>query len=204
MNDYDDILNYWFGGLDDQKMIDRNSPVVKKWFSKNEKIDREIHECFEKDFLNAKRGRYKNWEDDPRGRLALILLFDQFSRNMYRETPKMFETDFLALDLTVRAMNEALDGLFKLVERIFLYMPLMHAEDLKIQKLSLEYFGRLITESREKSPQNTSYYVYTFQFAQRHHDIVERFSRFPHRNAILKRESTPGELEFLRNPKSSF
>ena len=204
MDRIQEILNYWFGGLDDKKPIDKNSPVVKRWFTKSAKTDQEIRDKFERDFLKARQGEYKQWEESVRGRLALIVLFDQFSRNMYRDSPRMFETDSLALDLTLRSIKDKKDRELQLIERIFLYMPLMHAEQLDMQKLSLKQFAFLVEESKTANPGNISYYEYTFGYAQRHHDIIEQFGRFPHRNEILKRSSTEQEKEFLEKTSSRF
>ena len=204
MDNLNAILNYWFNDLDDKKIIDKNSQTVKRWFTKSPKTDEEILEKFESDFLKARQGGYKTWEESSRGRLALVVLFDQFSRNMYRNSPKMFATDALALNLTLRSIKDKKDCELQLIERIFLYMPLMHAENPDMQKLSLKQFGFLAGESKTASPQNVSYYEYTLTFAQRHHDIIEQFGRFPHRNKILKRDSTPPEIEFLRKSGLGF
>ncbi len=204
MGPVETILEFWFESLDDNFYIHQNVPSVKKWFTKDDRFDAVVRQKFEPDYLNAREGKYKSWEDNARGRLALILLLDQFSRNMYRNTALMFETDPLALELSLRSVQEKLDGQLQMVERLFLYMPLMHCEKIDGQKLSLQYFEYLVDESRMKTPRNTPYFEYSFRFAQRHHDIIERFGRFPHRNSLLKRKSTQGELEFLGMPGSSF
>lgn len=204
MNRADEILNFWFEGLTNDKLLDRNSKTVKKWFVKDKALDAEVRAKFESDYTQARGGAHKSWEAAARGRLALIILFDQFSRNMYRDTPRAFETDSLALDLTLRSIKDKMDIQLQLVERIFLYMPLMHAEDRAVQTLSLQFFDTLVHESRKKSPQNTSYFEYSFEFAKRHQATIEKFGRFPHRNAILKRASTPEELVFLQKPGSKF
>ena len=199
-----DILNYWFEGLSDTVRLERNSPTVKKWFTKSEAIDREIREKFEADLLQAAEGKYQSWEKEPKNALALVILFDQFSRNMYRGTAKMFSFDENALRLTLGAVKKENDKELPLFQRIFLYMPLMHAEDLKIQELSLKHFGGLVGESKQKSPVNVPYYTYTLDYARRHHEIIAEFGRFPHRNKILTRVSTPQEEDFLKNKHSSF
>lgn len=200
----EEILDFWFEGLNDAKTIDKNALSVRKWFIKDEKFDNQIRERFGNDIDKARAGEYKEWKNTPQGCLALIILFDQFSRNIYRNTPKAFETDLLALDFTLRLIKERKGAGFSLIERIFLYMPLMHAEDLKVQEMSLKYFGKLCEESKSKSPQNTSYYLNSFDFAKRHHAIIQQFGRFPHRNAILNRASTQKEEDFLKKPGSRF
>jgi len=198
------ILEFWFNGLDDSGVIDKNFPAVRKWFAKDARIDSEIREKFESHLLKANRGEYQDWESSARGRLALIVLFDQFSRNMHRDSPKMFSSDSLALDLTLRSIKDKMDGQMQLIERLFLYMPLMHSEEIKMQRLSLECFENLVYASKEKSPCNTSYYEYSLDFAKRHQAIIGQFGRFPHRNAVLNRLSTPEELEFLTKSGSKF
>ena len=204
MNKIQEILDFWFEDLTDDKLLDRNSKAVKKWFMKDEKFDAEIRAKFGEDYDKARGGGHKNWEAAARGCLALVILLDQFSRNIFRDTPKAFETDSLALDLSFRSIREKRDAELLLVERIFLYMPLMHVEDRAVQKLSLQFFETLVHESRKKSPQNTPYYEYSFEFAKRHQAIIEKFGRFPHRNAILNRVSTPEETAFLEKPGSKF
>ena len=199
-----EILNYWFQGMDGNAIIDKQALPVRRWFAKDKKIDEEIREQFEADIKKGRHGEYKDWEETITGRLALIILYDQFSRNIYRNTPQMFENDSLALELTLRTIQERRQGELPFIERMFLFMPLMHSEDLHIQRMSLECFESLIKGSREKSPANVSYYEYTFDFARRHYEIISRFGRFPHRNAILKRISTDEELAFFKQPGSDF
>lgn len=183
----DIILNYWFDSIDDSTAIDKNTLPFKKWFTKDTKTDEEIRRWFEEDLIKAAGGEYKDWEDSPQGRLALILLYDQFSRNMYRETEKMYAYDVLALELTLRTINQAKEQDLTLIRRAFLYMPLMHSEDPEIQQLSVEYFNKLVEESKIEIPANTHYYEYTLKYAQEHCNTVTQFGRFPYRDAILKR-----------------
>jgi len=198
------ILDYWFNGLNDQTLIDLESPTVKRWFSGEDATDREIRERFEEYHLQAARGEYKAWEDTPRGRLALVILLDQFPRNLYRGLPEAFATDPMALDLCLRSMEEGLDEPLALIERAFLYMPLMHAESVEMQGKCKQQFSLLVDLAKERSPVNVGYFTYSHEFAVKHAVIIERFGRFPHRNAILGRQSTPEEVEFLKEPDSSF
>ncbi|MDP2652891.1 MAG: DUF924 family protein [Candidatus Omnitrophota bacterium] len=204
MDKIEQILQFWFRGLSDETAVDRKVPPFSLWFAKNDDFDREIRDTFGADWEKASRREYREWEDTPRGRLALIILFDQFSRNMFRNTPKMFATDPLALELALRSIPEGADIRLQLIERTFAYMPLMHSEELQVQKLALERFQSLVDEARLKIPGNVSYYEYSLGYARRHHDIIERFGRFPHRNLVLNRISTPEEIEFLRKPGSGF
>jgi uncharacterized protein (DUF924 family) len=198
------ILDFWFNGLNDETLIDPESSAGKRWFSGGEATDREIRERFEEDHLKAARGEYKDWENIPRGRLALVILLDQFPRNLYRGSPKAFGTDPTALDLCSRSMEDGFDGPLALIERTFLYMPLMHAESVEMQEKCKQQFSLLVELAKERSPRNVGYFTYSHEFAVKHAVIIERFGRFPHRNMILGRPSTPEEIEFLKGPDSSF
>ena len=187
MDKIKEILDYWFGQTTDDTLIDQKQMPFKKWFSGDALIDEEICQRFEGDLMKGKEGVYRDWEKSVRGTLALVILFDQFSRNMYRGTPLMFSTDWLALDLTRRAIKDQKDKELLLIERSFLYMPLMHSEDPEMQKLSLKFFADLITESKKKNPHNTSYYENSFKYVKNHFATIEQFGRFPHRDKILKR-----------------
>ena len=204
MFDFDKILSFWFAGVTDATIIDKNALPFRNWFAKSEKFDREIQEKFEFDLLKARRGEYQNWESSVKGRLALVILFDQFSRNMYRNTPKMFENDALALALTLRTIQEGWDVQLQLIERVFIYLPLMHSEDLKVQKMSVEHFDNVVVQAKERFPKNVSYFENNFFYAKKYCAIIAKFGRFPHRNAVLGRASSSQELEFLQKPGSGF
>ena len=169
--------------------IDKKALPFKKWFTKDKKVDEEIRWQFELDLAKAADGEYKDWEGLTKGRLALILLYDQFSRNMYRDTERMYAYDALALELTLRTMGQKLEGGLSLIQRTFLYMPLMHFEDLKLQQLSVQCFAKLVEESKVKNPNNTHYYEYNLKYAREHCATVVQFGRFPHRDTILGRAS---------------
>ncbi len=174
------VLSFWFGpGMSD------------KWFKPGDAFDREIEMRFGPLYQAAREGGYQDWRLTHKGALALVLVFDQFPRNMFRGTPAAFATDDKALQLAGEAIAKGFDREMNDDERLFLYLPYQHAEDLEVQKRGLELFAQL------GRPENLDY-------MQRHHDIIARFGRFPHRNAILGRPSTPEELEFLNRPGSSF
>lgn len=204
MDKAEQILQFWFEGIDDNTPAGGQSNPFKKWFMKDEQFDRTIKERFEADIIKARWGAFKSWESSATGRLALIILYDQFPRNMFRNTSRMFENDPLALDLTLRSFQDGQDQDLLLIQRIFMYMPLMHAEQRKIQELAVKYFGILVEEAKQKVPLNVRYYANSLKYAQQHCDIVQRFGRFPHRNKILQRECTPEEEEFLKQSGSSF
>jgi len=199
-----DILNYWFEGIDEETVLNGKAPTVKRWFAKDDQVDAKIEKQFGADVLKARKGKYNDWAENPQGRLALIILFDQFSRNIYRDSPKAFDKDLQALEYCLLSIKDGLDEKLTFIERIFLYMPMMHSENLKIQERGLECFDRLVKVAEKNEDKNVDYYTYTLDYAQKHYDIIERFHRFPHRNAILNRRSTPSEIEFLKEPGSSF
>ena len=195
------ILNYWFGKLREGEAP--SSDYYKKWFAKRIEIDQYIKTTFEDDLELAVGGKLKSWENTPRGTLALIILLDQFSRNIYRGTLKAFAQDSIALEICLRGIEKGFDIKLHPVERLFFYMPLEHQEDLEIQKKSVEYFSML--EKLFLSPPSLASMLSEFKnYADKHFVIIERFGRFPHRNEILGRKSTPEEIEFLKQPGSSF
>ena len=204
MNSIDQIIVFWFDALTDATPIDKKSPPAKLWFNGGRAFDEEIRQKFLKDFEKAKAGEFKDWEKTACGRLALVILFDQFSRNMFRNTPQAFETDPLALELCQRSIKDGKDKELMLIERVFLYMPFMHAESLGVQEEGIRHLELLIEESKTKAPLNTPYFKYNLTYAKCHRDIIAKFGRFPHRNKALQRASTPAEAEFLAKPGSSF
>ena len=198
------ILDFWFEAIDDETPINKNAFPFKKWFVKDRKFDQLIREKFEKDLEAAHEGSFQSWENSPQGSLALILLFDQFSRNLTRDSPRAFACDPLALKLAQEMVKEGRDKELPFIYRVFVYMPFMHAENLEIQNLGVKCFEELVTDSKKMIPQNTPYFEYNLSYARRHRDIIKQFSRFPHRNALLKRSSTREEISFLQKMNFSF
>ncbi len=186
-----EILDFWFGGEDDPGY----GEFREAWFQKNEDFDNEVQTRFRTDYEQAAAGKLDSWRDEAHSALALVILLDQFPRNMFRGDGQTHATDEKALETAEYAIERALDRELPAFQRMFLYMPFMHSEDVGVQRRSVEIFERLATE--DGAPDLTSYAV-------GHRDIVERFGRFPHRNAILGRETTPEEAEFLTQPGSSF
>ena len=204
MEKMEKILEYWFADLDDRSLLKTDSALFRKWFGKDESTDREIREQFEQDYLRAVDGEYGAWAGSPRGRLALVILLDQFPRNMYRGTPRAFAADSQALAIALRAIEDGSDQELDLIQRMFLYMPLMHAESVEVQKRSLQVFGILVEEARSRDSLNVNFFAFSREYAVKHSVIIERFGRYPHRNQTLGRESTSEEIEFLKGPDSSF
>jgi len=189
MDRIDSIINYWFEGIDDSTAIDVKDTPFKKWFIKDEKVDQDIRQHFESDLIKAGAGEYKKWEETLQGRLALVILFDQLPRNMYRDTENMYAYDAIALELTRRTIKKGNDKDLMLIERAFFYLPLMHSEDVGMQQQSVEYFTKLVEEVKVNHGDNAHYYEYSLKHAKEHHDTVCEHGRFPHRDAILNRAS---------------
>lgn len=158
----------------------------KRWWEKNADFDREIISRFKPTWEAASRGELTSWEATDDGALALIIVLDQFPRNMFRNDPRTYTTDDLALQIAQRALSKGVDQRVDNELQQFVYMPFMHSEELKHQERCVELF---------KAVGNT----FNLGFAEDHADIVRRFGRFPHRNKILGRETTTDEQAFLDN-----
>lgn len=175
-----EVINFWFNELEPQQ-----------WFKKDEELDTTIKARFSVLHRQAKAGELFEWRKTALGSLAEIILLDQFSRNIYRDTPESFATDPLVLALAQFAISQGFDAELSQTERSFLYLPFMHSESPKIHVEAVTLFENLGNE-------------YNLEFEHKHKDIIDRFGRYPHRNAILGRESTEAEIEFLQQPNSSF
>ena len=176
----DDVLNFWFRELDSTD-----------WFKKNPHVDQLMNERFKELLKRASRGELAGWRETPEGRLAEILLLDQFSRNIYRDTKKAFENDALALSLSQEMIDLGLDQGFPPEKKAFIYLPFMHSENIADHRRALELF------SQDGLEEN-------LDFENKHLQILETFGRYPHRNKILGRKSTAQEIEFLKRPDSGF
>jgi uncharacterized protein (DUF924 family) len=202
-----EVLETWFGppGSD---------PLARsaKWFRRDTAFDAEIRERFGADIERAARGELDAWrregsdEERARGALALVVLIDQFSRNAFRDTPNAFAGDPVALDVSLDAQRSGLAERLAPMERAFLLVPMEHAESRDVQRDSIAAFDRLARDAeKEGAPEPVRKMIASFaDYARRHAAIVERFGRFPHRNAALERTSTAEEIEFLKQPGSSF
>jgi uncharacterized protein (DUF924 family) len=175
-----DILHFWFTELND-----------KQRFAKDLALDAMMRERFGATLWAAARGELHGWRVTPGGRLAEIVVLDQFSRNIHRDTAQAFAQDAQALTLAQELVAGGLDQALPLAQRHFAYMPYMHSESALIHMQAVALFAQAGMEG-------------TLAFERRHQAIIERFGRYPHRNAILGRTSTPEELAFLATPGSSF
>lgn len=174
------VLDFWFNQL-----------AAKDWFVANAAIDLKIQTQFGALLKQAAQAELFAWRNTPQGRLAEIIVLDQFSRNIHRNTPQAFSQDPLALGLAQEAISHKADQTLNTVERSFLYMPFMHSESPTIHQQAVQLFNQPGMENN-------------YDFELKHKAIIDRFGRYPHRNAILSRESSAEETEFLAQPGSSF
>ena len=186
----EEVLAFWFGREGEEGY----GEFREAWFTQDPNFDREVRDRFEDAYEEAVAGELEAWKEEARSCLALILTLDQFPRNMFRGDARMYVADGLALAAAVHAIEQAYDRELPPLQRAFVYMPFMHSEDLEDQRRSVELF-RGLGGMGETDPA---------EYAVRHLRIVERFGRFPHRNEILGRRTTPEEAAFLEEPGSSF
>ena len=195
----DAVIAFWFKEQSlSAPQIDRRMDL---WFGEDPAFDLEVKAEFEDDVARASAGRLDHWAKQPRGRLALILLLDQFRRNIYRSSAEAFALDRKALQLCVQGAMEKKDKGLAPIEKVFFYMPLQHAESPKVQAKSVELFNKL---AEAVSPTYRETFMTIAQFAELHHDIVAQFGRFPHRNKLLGRQNTPEEEEYLAGDSPDF
>ena len=181
------VLGFWFG--------EARGKARREWFRKDERFDAEIRRRFGEVHAQAARRELEDWRNERESMLALIVVLDQFSRNLYRNDPRAFAQDAHALECARQALKRGDDALSLPVERQFLYLPFEHSEDAADQALCVRLMSQL--EAFEETRGLT-------EWAVKHQAIIDRFGRFPHRNALLGRVSTPEEAEFLKTPGSGF
>lgn len=185
-----DVLEFWFG-TSDPALAGKPREL---WFRKSQATDTTIRARFGADVEAALAGARDEWAQEPRGVLALVLLLDQFTRNIFRDTPRAFAGDARALALARSMVERGDDRSLAPLERWFVYLPFEHDESLVSQREALRLFGQLAAEGHPDA----------LQWAQKHYDVIARFGRFPHRNAILGRTSSDAERLFLEQPGSRF
>lgn len=195
----DEILTFWF--MDREMSAPKIDARMDVWFGEDEEFDRQIASEFSDDVERASAGELDHWARDPKGRLALILLLDQFRRNIYRNTPEAFARDKAALKHCLEGIVAKMDHKLSPIERVFFYMPLQHAESAKVQDKSRKMYQKLAdsVSTTERETFNT-----VAHFADLHADIIAQFGRFPHRNKVLGRTNTPEEDEYLAGDAPTF
>jgi uncharacterized protein (DUF924 family) len=186
-----EVLDFWFGAPD---APDFGEPR-DAWFEKSAEFDAEVRDRFVGTWVAAAQHQLDDWLDAPLSALALIIVLDQFPRNMFRASAKAFVADRQAQSVAEHVVARGWDRDLKPAQRWFVYLPFEHAESLALQERCMELFAGLVDHAGSAS---------AIEFARRHHDVIRRFGRFPHRNAILGRDSTPEEIEFLKQPGSGF
>lgn len=186
-----EVLDFWFGPAGSREY----GRPREAWFRKSEAFDDAIRARFLDLYRQAADGHLQPWQAAPDSLLALIVVLDQFPRNLFRGTSRAFSTDAQAVAAAQLAVSQGWDRLLLPVQRWFVYLPFEHAEDPSLQQRCLDLF-----EGLRDDPDSAG----SIDFARRHFEIIARFGRFPHRNAVLGRASTPEEVEFLRQPGSSF
>lgn len=194
------VIQFWFGPLEatDSVISGRQSGL---WWGKNEDTDRDIRNRFEPLVQAAGAGKLDESWASPDGRLARVLLLDQFPRNIYRDSPAMYKFDERARSLCIEGLETGVDHHLRPIQRVFFYLPLEHSESADDQARCVELMRGLAREVAEDQKPVFEDFV---GHAEAHRKIVDRFGRFPHRNAILGRDSTAEEIEFLKQPGSSF
>ncbi|MEL7449339.1 MAG: DUF924 family protein [Pseudomonadota bacterium] len=193
----DSVVDWWLGpARQDLAKLGERMPY---WFGASEEMDAQISEQFGEAIVQASLGDLDDWAEEPVGRLALVLLMDQFRRNVYRGTADAFACDDLALDLCLGGIEAGMDRQLGLVERIFFFMPLQHAESEPVQHKAVETYDALASEAPDEVKE---IFEGCANYARLHRDIVLEFGRFPHRNTILGRDSTEEELAFLMSGPS--
>lgn len=185
------IVDFWFGQPEDKLY----GQPRKFWFIKEPQFDRQVRSRFLETYQQAAKGKLIQWQEQALSCLALIIVLDQFTRNMFRDSADAFVSDPQALKVANYAVTKGFDRQLLPVQRWFVYLPFEHSENLADQQTSVELFETLKGDRDSQT---------TIDYAYRHLQVIERFGRFPHRNQILGRESTPEEIEFLKQPGSKF
>ncbi|MDP1862973.1 MAG: DUF924 family protein [Thiobacillus sp.] len=193
------VLDFWFGPCGTAtELVGRQR---KLWFAKSAANDQAVVDQFSDTLVAATAGRLDHWADTPRGRLALLIVFDQFPHHIHRDQPQAFATDPQALALNLTALKTGDEQHLTPIERVFLYLPLEHAESNDMQDWSVSLYEKLADEA---AIEERALFDDFLRYARQHRDVVARFGRFPHRNTILGRPSSDDELEFLKQPGSRF
>ncbi|KAI9503448.1 hypothetical protein GGI25_001879 [Coemansia spiralis] len=195
---FEKINTFWFGESD--RLHKEGKPSFQKWwFEGNPQVDQQIRERFSRDYSNVTKEQIDAAKETPEGTLMMIILLDQMGRNMYRGQAKAFEDDDQAKSLAMYMVRRKFHEALRLVKRSFVFTPLMHAEDMEAQDLSVQMYSELAEQlgEVERDEVRTNGFA---KYAEMHRDVIREFGRFPSRNKALGRQSTPEELEWLKNP----
>jgi uncharacterized protein (DUF924 family) len=195
----DELLEFWFGDDPDDAAVAKAKAEL--WWDHRPETDEILQVRFGTAVSSAAVGILDHWTGSPRGRLALILLLDQLPRAIYRGTAEAFAQDSMARKVAEGGFDSGADKLLRPIERLFFYLPFEHSENLEDQDQSVALYRKLLSEVADSHREIFAEFV---DYAVRHREIIARFGRFPHRNAILGRDSTPDEKAFLEQPGSSF
>jgi uncharacterized protein (DUF924 family) len=198
-SDPEQILSFWFANALDSP--EAATEQGRLWFEQSGTFDEDIRKRFGDLPERAARGEFETWRSAPRSALALVLLLDQFPRNLFRDSPRAFEFDAKACDVALGAIAAGFDEKVHPLEAVFLYLPFEHAEDLELQHRSVALFEKLCLRAPE--PMKSQFEEFA-DYARRHRDVIRRFGRFPHRNALLGRESTGEEADYLASGGEMF
>jgi uncharacterized protein (DUF924 family) len=188
------LLDLWFGNLGSADMP--TSGRTNLWFGDNDVVKKQLVDLFSKEYNDLISGNLNGWLETPRGRLAMIILLDQYSRYVHHSSDKAFAQDAFAQRICIEGIQLKMDQSLTLIERVFFYMPLVHSENPQIQESSIRLYQDLASLSMTETSQ---IYQLFLAYAYAHFRVIKEFGRFPQRNAVLNRESTAAELAFLKN-----
>ena len=195
------IIEYWFG--DDA--VDVVEGRDSLWFGGGDEIDEQIINRFSTLVHSAAQQQLDEWLSTAKGSLALILLLDQFTRNIYRSSAEAFASDYLARAICYQGLAQDFDQQLSSSERVFYYLPLEHSESITDQELSVQLYKKLASEVDTKyGGRHKKMFAFYIEYAELHHEIIDVYQRFPHRNALLGRESTQRELDYLKKGGHTF
>ena len=185
-----DVLDFWF-----------DSTAQARWFARDDAFDAQIRDHFGATLAAATRGALDHWTGTPEGWLALLIVLDQFSRNIHRDDARAWDADDMAQAIAMAGIARGDDQRLAPEQRLFTYLPLEHAEDRALQQHCVGLFEQLVAQV---PPSERERFEGFLDYAHRHHDVIERFGRFPHRNAALGRRDTPAEQAYLASPGTGF
>jgi len=195
------LLDTWFGGAHVEAI---EPAVARRWFARDESFDAMLRDRFAAELERAERGELGAWCVTPHGTLAFIVLCDQLSRNCFRGSPQSFARDPLAVHAALSGIARGDHLVLSIPERLFFLMPLMHSESLAVHDVAEREFRAALAEAEKSAPGHVAGARGALDYEHQHRTIIEKWGRYPHRNQLLGRESTPAEIEFLKHPGSAF